>query len=123
MADLQLWQHAVVALAALLIAFRLLPGLAGGFRQPTFSREQLFALFACCLVVANAVVCGVLSGPYNRYQARVVWLIPLASMLLESRSGVLAHIEMFRQVPAREPRRPVDSSRRTGGDVHPRLPA
>ena len=118
---LQLWQHAVVALASLLIAYRLLPGLASGFRQPALSRDQLFALFACCLVVTNAVVCGVLSGPYNRYQARVVWLIPLASMLLESCGGVLARVEIFRPVPGREPRAPDDSGRRTGGDVHPRL--
>jgi hypothetical protein len=34
------------------------------------------------LVLANAVICGVLSGPYARYQARVEWIIPLGALLL-----------------------------------------
>lgn len=33
------------------------------------------------VVVLNAAVCGVLSGPFARYQARVVWLAPLAAGL------------------------------------------
>ncbi|HUO21515.1 MAG TPA: GtrA family protein [Caulobacteraceae bacterium] len=33
------------------------------------------------VVVVNAAVCGMLSGPFGRYQARVVWLAPLAAGL------------------------------------------
>ena len=33
-------------------------------------------------VLVNAVVCGVLSGPHNRYAARVAWLVPLAALLI-----------------------------------------
>ena len=32
-------------------------------------------------VVANAFATGALSGPHDRYQARIVWLVPLAAML------------------------------------------
>jgi hypothetical protein len=32
-------------------------------------------------VVLNAAICGVLSGPYDRYQARVIWLVPFAAAL------------------------------------------
>jgi hypothetical protein len=32
-------------------------------------------------VASNAVICGVLSGPYDRYQARVIWLVPLTAAL------------------------------------------
>ena len=32
-------------------------------------------------VVVNAAVCGVLSGPFARYQARIVWIVPLAAVL------------------------------------------
>jgi hypothetical protein len=32
-------------------------------------------------VALNAVICGVLSGPYDRYQARVIWLVPFAATL------------------------------------------
>ena len=31
-------------------------------------------------VVGNAVVCGVLASPYDRFQARVVWLVPLLAL-------------------------------------------
>ncbi len=40
---------------------------------------------ASLLVLAvpiNAAVCGMLSGPFARYQMRMLWLIPLAAMLL-----------------------------------------
>ena len=33
-------------------------------------------------VLINAVVCGVLSGPHNRYAARVAWVVPLAALLI-----------------------------------------
>jgi len=33
-------------------------------------------------VLVNAFVCGALSEPYERYQARVIWLIPLLAMLI-----------------------------------------
>lgn len=48
---------------------------------------------ACCLLVLaalvlNAAICGVISGPNDRYQARVVWLLPLlAAGLMAPRRG------------------------------------
>ena len=33
-------------------------------------------------ILMNALVCGVLSTPHDRYQARAVWLIPLMAALL-----------------------------------------
>ena len=46
---------------------------------------------ACCLLVLaalvlNAAICGVLSGPNDRYQARVAWLLPLMAAGLMARS-------------------------------------
>jgi putative flippase GtrA len=35
--------------------------------------------------VINAAVCGVLSGPFPRYQARVAWIIPLAAAVVAQR--------------------------------------
>ena len=39
-----------------------------------------------------AAVCGALSGPHHRYQARVVWLLPLlaAGLLLRPRGAITA---------------------------------
>ena len=34
-------------------------------------------------VALNAAVCGMLSGPFDRYQARLLWLVPCAALLLD----------------------------------------
>lgn len=44
-----------------------------------------FLVFAVILiggVIANAAVTGILSTPHERYQARVIWLIPLLAMIV-----------------------------------------
>jgi hypothetical protein len=44
-------------------------------------REQLCMLAVLPAgVVVNAAICGCLSGPHDRYQARVAWLIPFAAL-------------------------------------------
>ncbi len=45
-------------------------------------RLAAFALVIVGGVTLNAIVCGAFSGPWGRYQARVVWLIPMAAVLL-----------------------------------------
>lgn len=42
------------------------------------------------LVVVNAILCGVISGPYGRYQARVEWLIPFIALAVLARGRALA---------------------------------
>ena len=46
-------------------------------------RTRLLALIALLLgaVIINAFVCGALSGPFARYQARITWLITAAASL------------------------------------------
>jgi len=39
-------------------------------------------------VIVNAVVCGVMSGPHDRYQARVAWLLPALALI--------AHFQVYR---------------------------
>ncbi len=55
-------------------------------RRPDWS-SPVVRLFAAALVLVaavlvNAAVCGVLSGVFPRYQARVVWLVPLGAGLV-----------------------------------------
>jgi hypothetical protein len=38
-----------------------------------------FLLFVATGILANAVLFGVLSGPFDRYQSRVIWLLPFSS--------------------------------------------
>ena len=85
---LQLWQHAVVGLSGLFLIVSIAPALMSRARRMTLATEQLFAIFCCCLVGVNGIICGVLSGPYNRYQARVVWLVPLAALVVAGRAWV-----------------------------------
>jgi hypothetical protein len=54
--------------------------------------HEAVRIAAVCVVLAalvtiNAAVCGVLSGPFSRYQARLVWLAPLAAGLIACALG------------------------------------
>ena len=62
---------AYAALAGLLIV------VVGGAvtRRP---EAALFALFVLLALAGNAVICGALSNPSDRYQSRLVWLAALA---------------------------------------------
>jgi hypothetical protein len=67
---------------ALLAAFLILA--AGAVRKAAAPQGDLagFLMHTLALVFANAFICGPLSGPFARYQARVEWLIPLGAMFL-----------------------------------------
>ena len=46
------------------------------------SRATAVSLFIAAAVVLNAGICGMIAGPFARYQARVIWLIPAETLLL-----------------------------------------
>ena len=48
-------------------------------------RLTLFGLLLVAGVLINAAVCGALAGPYWRYQTRLIWLVPMAAILLADR--------------------------------------
>jgi hypothetical protein len=63
------------------LSILLLPiALWGAYRAGAAQTAPLMILTAVLVtgVLGNAVVCGVLASPYDRFQARVIWLIPLA---------------------------------------------
>jgi hypothetical protein len=66
LAPFSVLSYAATAIALIVLATRSL-------RRPA----PPIALFVLAGVALNAVVCGVLSGPHDRYQARVIWLVPL----------------------------------------------
>ncbi len=49
---------------------------------PVDTRVTRFALLCSAGVLANTVACGVLSDLYGRYQARCIWMLPLAAVTL-----------------------------------------
>jgi hypothetical protein len=79
-----LWWPQNAVLAASLVAIAVMaaraPKAGAAHREP--SDALIFAILIVIGVLANGAVCGVLSTLYGRYQARVVWLIPLAAALL-----------------------------------------
>ena len=55
-------------------------------RPPQLAQLVRWVVFG---VMANAAVCGVMSGPHDRYQARVAWLIPAIALI--------AHFQIHRE--------------------------
>jgi hypothetical protein len=55
----------------------------GVLRKPATTDDDLrpFAVCMVGFVLANALICGGLSGAYDRYQSRVEWLIPLCALM------------------------------------------
>jgi hypothetical protein len=56
--------------------------IAAGAASGALNRVQLFAAALLAGAALNATVCGVLASPYDRFQARVAWLLPLAASAL-----------------------------------------
>jgi hypothetical protein len=54
-------------------------------RRPFAQENRLFLFMKITVVgtIINAAVCGALSTPLDRYQARVIWLLPLIAILCE----------------------------------------
>ena len=65
---------------------RLWPTVRGPGRMRPCASPPLCAILIV-VVVVNAGVCGVLSGAFSRYQARIVWLIPLVAGLIACALG------------------------------------
>lgn len=74
LSSLQQWV-VVLTLVPLLVL------IAAGRRLAGESRIRELAVFILAGIVINAVVCGVLAFPYDRFQTRVVWLIPTVTFL------------------------------------------
>lgn len=78
----------IAALALLGLTLLTRQSLAGAVQRRSFAwkapadRANAAVLFLGAAVILNAAVCGILSGPFPRYQTRIVWLLPAIAMLL-----------------------------------------
>lgn len=63
----------------MLIAIR-----SGSNREKVERDFVLAATLAILLIIANATITGALSGPYNRYSVRIIWIVPLFALLVPS---------------------------------------
>jgi hypothetical protein len=57
-------------------------------RRSDYSDLRLLATTVAVALLANAVVCGTLSNPHDRYGARLVWIATLAVALVAMRHVV-----------------------------------
>ena len=74
--------HVPVALASLL----LLAGIgAWRWRKRGLDDVTLLAATAVFAVLGNAVICGVISGPHDRYGARLAWVVTFALLIVAIR--------------------------------------
>jgi hypothetical protein len=76
--DLAVWSSWIVTPVSIVGSFSL-PIVAFVFWRRGKRRAALLPAMVFVALVGNAFVCGVISGPSDRYQARLVWLAPLAA--------------------------------------------
>jgi hypothetical protein len=89
------WHELVMALSALFAAWRLsrpdvradLMDRTAPWARPAVPLTVAVAILAAMLVL-NAGVCGIISGAFSRYQARIVWIWPASAGLIAIRLGL-----------------------------------
>jgi hypothetical protein len=77
--------HVPVALASMLL---LLGTIALARKQERFADLGPLAATAALAILGNAVVCGVLANPHDRYGARLVWIAALVVALIPWRAAI-----------------------------------
>lgn len=66
------------------------------WRQPALRHQATLGLWMAFAWVVNNAVCGALSTPHDRYNMRVIWMLPLAAAII-----VAAAVAQRRRVAAR----------------------
>lgn len=76
----------VLASLLLLVFWRFRPGASGiALAGPTSAQFRNFVWIAVAGVLANAVICAALASSLDRFQARVVWLLPFMALAVLAR--------------------------------------
>jgi peptidoglycan/LPS O-acetylase OafA/YrhL len=72
------WIHVPVALASILLVF----GMAGSaIWRRRLDELTLLAATVSLALLGNAFVCGVISGPHDRYGARMAWIATFVGLI------------------------------------------
>jgi heme A synthase len=72
------WIHVPVALVSMLLVVVVL---AIAIRRRRLDDLALLAATVSLALLGNAFVCGVISGPHDRYGARIVWIATLVALI------------------------------------------
>lgn len=76
------WVDVPVALASMLLAAAIV--VAAAWRR-RLDDVALLAATVCFALLGNALICGVISGPHDRYGARMVWIATFTVLIAASR--------------------------------------
>jgi len=76
------WLHVPVALLSMLAVLALF---AYGISRRRFDDITLLAATVCFTLLGNAMICGIISGPHDRYGARLVWIATFVALIAASR--------------------------------------
>jgi hypothetical protein len=76
------WLHVPVALGSIVLVFAMLARAAWRRRLDDLALLAATVSFA---LLGNAVICGVISGPHDRYGARLAWIATLTVLLVAAR--------------------------------------
>ena len=83
------WAVASYASTAVGVTFLVYLGCSGRYRRALLPVQMMRLIgWVAFGVLTNAAVCGVMSGPHDRYQARVAWLLPAMALI--------AHFQVYR---------------------------
>jgi len=74
--DVNVVHYTLAALSVVWLGFVLW----GAARRKQWDKATLPA-FLFLALLGNALVCGMISGPHDRYQARLIWVVPFALLL------------------------------------------
>ena len=69
------------------------------YRLSRKRRHAVLPAFVLVALIGNAAICGMLSGAHNRYQSRLVWIVPFALLLTEPRAA--ARLAVWPSRPSR----------------------
>jgi hypothetical protein len=72
------WIHVPVALGSMLLILAIL---ASSVWRRKLDDVTLLATTVALALLGNAVICGVISGPHDRYGARLVWIATLTVLI------------------------------------------
>jgi hypothetical protein len=76
------WLHVPVALVSMLAVLALF---AVGLWRRRLDDVALLSATACFTLLGNAMICGILSGPHDRYGARLAWIATFSALIAASR--------------------------------------
>ncbi len=84
--DLYFWKRSKTQLVAVLISLLIIPILLLSWKTDNKTKEKwvMLSIALALFLLLNAAVCGILSNPVDRYQARVIWLLPFLALAILS---------------------------------------